>query len=35
MSKIKMKKFVNSKAKKGVSLCQSMLVHDEKGKEWL
>jgi hypothetical protein len=35
MSKIEMKNFVNSKAKKGASLCEHMLVHDEKGKEWL
>jgi len=35
MNKIEMKKFVNSKAKKGATLCECMLVHDEKGKEWL
>jgi hypothetical protein len=35
MKKIEMKKFVNSKAKKGANLCERMFMHDEKGKEWL
>jgi hypothetical protein len=30
-----MKKYVKSEIKKGASLFEHMLVHDEKGKEWL
>ncbi len=32
MRKIEMKNSMKSEAKKGVSLCECMLVHDEKGK---
>jgi len=34
MSKTKKKKFVKSEVKKGASLFERMLMHDEKGKEW-